>query len=57
MATCSGPAVAAPVGAGFFQRYAIGPDLTGLFLGASGTLEVIAKQALRVHPLPPIRKL
>lgn len=44
---------AALAGAGFFQRYAIGPDLTGLFLGANGTLGVITKLALWVHPLPP----
>ena len=47
---------AALAGAGFFHRYAIGPDLTGLFLGANGTLGVITKLALWVHPLPPIRK-
>ena len=44
---------AALAGAGFFHRYAIGPDLTGLFLGANGTLGVITKLALWVHPLPP----
>ena len=43
----------ASAGAGFFHRYAIGPDLTGLFLGANGTLGVITKLALWVHPLPP----
>jgi FAD/FMN-containing dehydrogenase len=44
---------AALAGAGFFHRYAIGPDLTGLFLDANGTLGVITKLALWVHPLPP----
>jgi FAD/FMN-containing dehydrogenase len=38
--------------AGFFARYAVGPDLTGMFLGASGSLGVITKIALWVHPRP-----
>ena len=42
--------------AGFFQRYAIGPDLTGLFIGADGTLGVITKIALWLHPLPAHRE-
>ena len=42
--------------AGFFHRYAIGPDLTGLFIGADGTLGVITKIALWLHPLPAHRE-
>jgi FAD/FMN-containing dehydrogenase len=42
--------------AGFFQRYCIGPDLTGLFLGADATMGVITKIALWLHPLPPARE-
>lgn len=38
--------------AGFFQRYCIGPDLTGLFLGADSTMGVITKIALWLHRLP-----
>lgn len=47
---------AAAHGAGFFQRYAIGPDLAGLFIGADGTLGVITKIALWLHPLPAHRE-
>ncbi len=47
---------AAAHGAGFFQRYAIGPDLTGLFIGADGTLGVITKIALWLQPLPAHRE-
>lgn len=43
---------AALADAGFFARYAIGPDLTGMFLGANGSLGVITKIALWVHPKP-----
>ncbi len=42
--------------AGFFHRYGIGPDLTGLFIGADGTLGVITKIALWLHPLPAHRE-
>jgi FAD/FMN-containing dehydrogenase len=42
--------------AGFFQRYCIGPDLTGLFLGADATLGVITRIALWLHPLPSYRE-
>ncbi len=41
--------------AGFFHRYGIGPDLTGLFLGGDATLGVITKIALWLHPLPATR--
>jgi FAD/FMN-containing dehydrogenase len=43
---------AALAGAGFFARYAVGPDLTGMFLGANGCLGVITKIALWIHPKP-----
>lgn len=38
--------------AGFFARYGLGPDLTGMFLGANGCLGVITKLALWIHPKP-----
>jgi FAD/FMN-containing dehydrogenase len=38
--------------AGFFHRYCIGPDLTGLFIGADGTLGIVVAVALWLHPLP-----
>ena len=38
--------------AGFFARYAVGPDLTGLFLGANGCMGVITKIAMWTHPKP-----
>ena len=41
--------------AGFFHRYGIGPDLTGLFLGGDATLGVITAIALWLHPLPAVR--
>ena len=42
--------------AGFFHRYGIGPDLTGLFLGGDATLGVITAIALWLHPLPAVRE-
>ena len=41
---------------GFFHRQAMGPDLTGLFLGADATLGVITVLALWLHPLPAVRR-
>lgn len=41
---------------GFFQRHGLGPDLTGLFLGADATLGVITALALWLHPLPAVRR-
>lgn len=49
----TGSALAGEVG--FFQRYATGPDLTGLFLGADASLGVITKIALWLHRLPDYR--
>ena len=46
---------AAAQDAGFFHRYGIGPDLTGLFLGGDATLGVITAVALWLHPLPATR--
>jgi alkyldihydroxyacetonephosphate synthase len=37
-------------------RAAVGPDLTQLFTGAEGTLGVITRVWLRVHPLPPAER-
>jgi FAD/FMN-containing dehydrogenase len=42
--------------AGFFQRYCLGPDLTGLFIGADATLGVVTAIALWLYPLPAIRE-
>ena len=41
--------------AGFFQRYCLGPDLTGLFIGADATLGVVTAVALWLYPLPAAR--
>jgi FAD/FMN-containing dehydrogenase len=46
---------AAAEGAGFFQRYCIGPDLTGLFIGADATFGVVTAIALWLYPLPQSR--
>lgn len=46
---------AAAKAAGFFHRYAIGPDLTGLFLGADATMGVVTAIALWLHRLPEYR--
>lgn len=42
--------------AGFFQRYCLGPDLTGLFIGADATLGVVTAVALWLYPLPALRE-
>ena len=42
--------------AGFFHRYGIGPDLTGLFLGGDASFGVVTKIALWLHRLPAFRK-
>jgi FAD/FMN-containing dehydrogenase len=41
---------------GWFQRFGMGPDLTGLFLGGDATLGVITAIALWLHPLPACRE-
>ncbi|MCB1748887.1 MAG: FAD-binding oxidoreductase [Gammaproteobacteria bacterium] len=46
---------AAADGAGFFQRYCIGPDLTGLFIGADATFGVVTAIALWLYPVPSSR--
>ena len=40
---------------GFFHRFGIGPDLTGLFLGGDATLGVITALAMWLHPIPAYR--
>ncbi len=37
-------------------RHASGPDLTQMFLGSEGTLGVITKATLKIHPVPETRK-
>lgn len=37
-------------------RHASGPDLTQLFLGSEGTLGVITKATLKIHPIPETRR-
>lgn len=46
---------AASTAAGFFQRYCIGPDLTGLFLGSDAVFGVVTAVALWLYPLPAAR--
>ena len=37
-------------------RHASGPDLTMLYLGSEGTLGVMTKVTLKIHPIPEVRK-
>jgi len=37
-------------------RHASGPDLTYLYLGSEGTLGVITKVTLKIHPIPEVRR-
>jgi alkyldihydroxyacetonephosphate synthase len=37
-------------------RHASGPDLTQLYLGSEGTLGVITKVTLKIHPIPEVRR-
>jgi FAD/FMN-containing dehydrogenase len=43
---------AANPAAGSFFRYALGPDLAGLFIGSEGAFGVITEVTLRMYPLP-----
>jgi alkyldihydroxyacetonephosphate synthase len=38
------------------HRHSMGPDFSRLFLGAEGTLGIITRVTLNVHPLPEIRR-
>lgn len=40
----------------FFHRYCNGPDLAGLFIGASGALGVITEITMRTYPIEPYKK-
>lgn len=37
-------------------RHASGPDLAQVFLGSEGTLGVVTKATMKIHPLPAVRK-
>lgn len=37
-------------------RHASGPDLTMLYLGSEGTLGVVTKATLKIHPIPEVRR-
>jgi alkyldihydroxyacetonephosphate synthase len=37
-------------------RHASGPDLSQLFLGSEGTLGVVTKATMKIHPIPESRK-
>ena len=46
---------AACTGAGFFQRYCLGPDLTGIFIGGDAVFGVVTAVCLWLYPLPEVR--
>ncbi len=39
-----------------FERYANGPDITGLFIGACGTLGIITEVTFRIRRVPPAER-
>ncbi|MGQ9565116.1 MAG: FAD-binding oxidoreductase [Candidatus Bathyarchaeales archaeon] len=39
----------------WFYKWMFGPDLTGIFLGAQGTLGVVTKMAVKIYPMPKFR--
>jgi len=38
-----------------FYKWMFGPDLTGLFLGAQGTLGIVTKMAVKIYPMAKFR--
>jgi len=46
----------AQTGAKQYARYVLGPDLTGIFLGAQGTLGIVVKQTMPLHKIPEARE-
>jgi FAD/FMN-containing dehydrogenase len=42
-------------GAKIYARYVLGPDLTGIFLGAQGTLGIVTKQTMPLYKIPETR--
>ncbi|MEM2975399.1 MAG: FAD-binding oxidoreductase [Candidatus Bathyarchaeia archaeon] len=39
----------------WFYKWMFGPDLTGIFLGAQGTLGIVTKMAVKIFPMPKFR--
>jgi FAD/FMN-containing dehydrogenase len=52
----TGSAANVAAGSLAFERYANGPDLAGLFIGACGTLGIITKVTYRIRRIPPAER-